>query len=91
MDKLVRLLDLCHPQKAAKGRCKLSRSNLTAQKRRSALKSSDPVSFEVLKSIYYTRKQFPLMLSFAITIHKSQGMSLNTAIVDDDSTNFGSG
>jgi hypothetical protein len=25
-------------------------------------------SFEVLKSIYFTRKQFPLMLAFAITV-----------------------
>jgi len=27
----------------------------------------DSASFEVLKSVYYTRKQFPLMLAFAIT------------------------
>jgi len=31
------------------------------------------------------------MLAFAIKIHKSQGLSLNTAIVDAGPTNFGCG
>ena len=31
------------------------------------------------------------MLAFAITIHKSQGLSLQTAILDAGSTNFGPG
>jgi ATP-dependent exoDNAse (exonuclease V) alpha subunit len=48
-------------------------------------------SFEVLKGIYYTRKQFPLMPAFAITIHKSQGLSLQSAIVDVGSSTFGPG
>jgi len=48
-------------------------------------------TFEVLKCIFYTRKQFPFMLAFAITIHKSQGLSLSTAIVDAGPSCFGSG
>ena len=48
-------------------------------------------SFEVLKGIYYTSKQFPLMAAFAITIHKSQGLSLKSAVIDASSTCFGSG
>jgi len=48
-------------------------------------------SFEVLKGIFYTRKQFPLMLAFGITIHKSQGLSLQSVIVDAGATCFGSG
>ena len=48
-------------------------------------------SFEVLHGIYYTRKHCPLMLSFAITVHKSQGLSLSCAIVDAGSSCFGTG
>jgi len=48
-------------------------------------------TFEVLKNVFYTRKQFPLMLAFALTIHKAQGLSVKTAIVDAGSTCFGRG
>ena len=48
-------------------------------------------TFEVLKSIFYTRKQFPIMLAFSITVHKAQGLSLTTAIVDAGPATFGCG
>jgi len=51
----------------------------------------ESVSFEVLKCVYYTRKQFPVMTAFALTIHKAQGLSLQAAIVDAGSHCFGSG
>lgn len=53
--------------------------------------SREAASFEVLHGIYYTRKQFPIMLAFAITIHKSQGLSLTSAIVDVGAKTFGPG
>ena len=49
------------------------------------------VTFEVLKSIFFTRKQFPIVLAFAISIHKSQGLSLKRAIVDVCKSCFGTG
>ena len=51
----------------------------------------ESVSFEVLKSVYYTRRQFPVITAFAITVHKSQGLSLETAIVDAGPATFGPG
>jgi len=53
--------------------------------------SRESCTFEVLKSIFYTRKQFPIMLAFSITVHKAQGLSLNTAIVDAGPASFGCG
>ena len=38
--------------------------------------------FMVMKNFYVYRKQFPLILAYAVTIQKCQGLSLNCAIVD---------
>ena len=38
--------------------------------------------FMVLKKLYVHRKQFPLILAFAVTVHKCQGLSLDCAIMD---------
>ena len=46
----------------------------------------DPVSimriFCALKQFYVHRQQFPLTVFYAFTIHKSQGLSLDSAIID---------
>ena len=38
--------------------------------------------FMIMKNVYVYRKQFPLILAYAVTIHKCQGLSLDCAIVD---------
>ena len=38
--------------------------------------------FMLLKKLYVHSKQFPLILAFAVTVHKCQGMSLDCAIMD---------
>ena len=35
-----------------------------------------------MKNFYVYCKQFPLILAYAVTIHKCQGLSLDCAIVD---------
>ena len=41
--------------------------------------------------MYYTRRRFPVITAFAVTVHKSQGLSLETAIVDAGPATFGPG
>ena len=35
-----------------------------------------------MKGLFIYRKQFPLILAYAVTIHKCPGLSLNSAIID---------
>ena len=47
--------------------------------------------FMVMKNFFVYRKQFPLILAYAITIHKCQGLSLECAIVDLSENVFSAG
>ena len=47
--------------------------------------------FMVMKNHYVYRKQFPLILAYAVTIHKCQGLSLDCAIVDLSDKVFSAG
>uniref|UniRef100_A0A1X7UJC4 ATP-dependent DNA helicase n=1 Tax=Amphimedon queenslandica TaxID=400682 RepID=A0A1X7UJC4_AMPQE len=47
--------------------------------------------FMLSKNLYVHRKQFPIILSYAITIHKCQGLLLDTAIIDLLNDVFGDG
>ena len=47
--------------------------------------------FIVMKNFYVYRKQFPLILAYAVTIHKCQGLSLDCAIVDLSDQVFSAG
>lgn len=38
--------------------------------------------FEILSKVYVYRKQFPFSLAYGITIHKSQGLSLTSCLID---------
>ncbi|XP_044005441.1 uncharacterized protein LOC122850347 [Aphidius gifuensis] len=40
------------------------------------------VKFQLSDEVYVIRSQFPICLSYAMTIHKSQGVSLECAIID---------
>jgi len=48
-------------------------------------------SFQVHNEIFYTKKQFSLMLAFGITVHKFQSLSLNSVIIDAGPATFGCG
>uniref|UniRef100_A0A1X7V6S3 ATP-dependent DNA helicase n=1 Tax=Amphimedon queenslandica TaxID=400682 RepID=A0A1X7V6S3_AMPQE len=45
--------------------------------------------FMLSKNLYIHRIQFPVILSYAITIHKCQGLSLDSAIIDLSTDVFG--
>jgi len=47
--------------------------------------------FLLMKSFYVFRKQFPLTVSYAVIMHKCQGLSLDCAIVDLSSSVFCAG
>ena len=47
--------------------------------------------FLVMKNFYVYRQQFPLILAYAITIHNSQGLSLDCTIVDLSDRVFSAG
>uniref|UniRef100_A0A1X7SMV1 ATP-dependent DNA helicase n=1 Tax=Amphimedon queenslandica TaxID=400682 RepID=A0A1X7SMV1_AMPQE len=47
--------------------------------------------FMVMKNVFVYRSQFPLILAFAVTIHKCQGLSLDNAIIDLSENVFSAG
>lgn len=49
------------------------------------------VRFLLVKDLYFRRKQFPLSLAYALTIHKSQGLSVDNALVNIGSIVFKEG
>lgn len=49
------------------------------------------VKFELMDRAFVVRKQFPICLSYGITIHKSQGLSLENALVEAGNSTFCTG
>ncbi|XP_058798206.1 ATP-dependent DNA helicase pif1-like [Phymastichus coffea] len=47
--------------------------------------------FQIMDQVFITREQFPFCLSYAITIHKSQGLSLENAVVEAGNSIFNCG
>ena len=47
--------------------------------------------FMLLKSFFVYRKQFPVTVAYAVTIHKCQGLSLDYAIVNSSDNVFCAG
>lgn len=47
--------------------------------------------FSIMDKIFITRKQFPICISYGITIHKSQGLSLDNAVADVGNSVFSCG
>ena len=47
--------------------------------------------FMVMKNFYVYREQFPLILAYAVTIHKCQGLSLDCAIINLSDKVFSAG
>jgi len=49
------------------------------------------IKFPVMDRAYVIREQFPLSLSYGITIHKNQGLSLQNAVIDIGNSVFSCG
>lgn len=47
--------------------------------------------FPVVHGVFITRKQFQICLAYAITIHKSQGLTVDFCVVDIGDSIFGDG
>lgn len=78
------LCDVESDNKARKIRIKFNH-NLTYELERVNTK------FQILSNAYVHREQFPICLAYAITIHKSQGLSLDSALLDIGSSIFSKG
>jgi hypothetical protein len=51
--------------------------------------SRQKIPFELMRGVYVHREQFAVSLSYAVTIHKCQGLSLDCAIIDLGRSIFG--